>query len=277
VNACRPWLAPLLIAAAAGPVLADPLGASFLVPSRYTTAQTEAITVRFGSGAGFDTTPDPWPSDRVEWMLVRGGPTQENRHDVRPAKAADDFVTVEIAHPGVTLIGVDQKPDVIDVTGAELKAFAAAHLGETAARARIARLGDDQKVRVRRVASAKTLIRVADGAITRPSATALGKTGQVVELRPLIDPTVVAPGTDLPLWVYVGGVKRPGVKVEATHVASGKQVSFETGRGGAGHVRIPAAGVWRVAAYFIEPAGDAAATWVLRSATLTFETKGAGR
>ena len=56
----------------------------------------------------------------------------------------------------------------------------------------------------------------------RPSAIATSKTGQAVEMRLIADATAIPVGSDLPLRVYVGGEKKVGVKVRATHVASGK-------------------------------------------------------
>ena len=69
-----------------------------------------------------------------------------------------------------------------------------------AAKADSRRVTGGQTVRVRRVESATTMVRVPtpDGRALS-SATAMSKTGQAVEIRPLFDPTVLRVGRDIPL------------------------------------------------------------------------------
>lgn len=267
-----------MLLAVVGPAFADPPTVSFLTPSKHVSALAETLSLRFVAGAAKDARPVAWPSDEIEWLFVRGGGTQENRDRVRPEDPKDDFVALQIKHPGVTLVGVDRRPVVREMTGDELRTF----LRQNVAPAERAGLpAGDRQLRVRHVASAHTLIRAAAaGNEDSPSGIATSKTGQKVEIRPLFDPSAAHVGSDLPQWSYVEGSKKAGVKVQATNVATGKTATFLTDAGGSGHFRITDAGLWRVEFHHAEPLkGDSKADWVIYSATLTFEvaTKGADR
>jgi hypothetical protein len=264
---------------AAGLASAAQPAVSFLSASKYTVTLGESLTLRFDVGAAKDAQPVPWPSGEVSWLFVRAGPTQENRHDVRPERAQDNCISLKIEQPGVTLIGADQRPIRHEVTAAELRAF----LSRNAARdqgGQVDGLGPDAKLRVRQVTSAKALIRVQDqSGRVLPSAVATSKTGQAVEIRPHFDPTAARVGSDIAVTVYVDGDKRTGAKVQATSVATGKTEAFVTDASGSGHFRVTDPGLWRVEAHYAQPpAGEPSADWVIYSATLTFEaTEGAGR
>ncbi|HPM25307.1 MAG TPA: DUF4198 domain-containing protein [Phycisphaerae bacterium] len=264
----------IAFAAASSALAAVPAG-SYLVPSKHEAAIGDVLTLRFDAGAAKDAQPAPWPAAGVPWLFVRGGPTQENRHDVRPARSADNFTSVTIEHPGVTLIGANPAPTIAEVSADEWRACLALNTGETASRGTSPA---DRPVRVRHVVSTKTLVRVAaeDGRRT-PSAIATSKSGQVVEIRPHFDPTAAQPGGDIPLTFYVDGDKRPAAKVRATNVATGKAEEFVTDGGGSGHFRITDAGAWRVEAHFAQPLeSDPSADWVIYTATLTFEIAAGG-
>lgn len=266
--------AGLFVAAAAA---AAPPAAAFLTPATHTARVGEQVALRIRSGPAQSAQPAPWPAAEIEWLLVRSGTTQENRHQPRPAREGDDFVTVEIKDPGVTLIGADQRPAVRECTGRELIEFLNEHVSRQLAERGVRPPAPDSTCRVRHVLSAKALIRADAGAAAQPSGVALGKTGQAVELRPLVDPTTAKVGGDVPLCFYIAGDKTAGVKVQATHVATGQVGVFVTDSAGSGFVRIRQPGLWRVAAHHAAPLeNDPAADWVLYTATLTFEVpKGA--
>lgn len=264
----------LLILAAAAAVAAQP-ATTFLTPGRHALGVGESVELRFVAGAAKDAQPTPWPSDEVTWMLVRGGPMQENRHEVRPARAGDDYVPVPVQHAGVTVIGVDRRPAIFELPAAELRSYLKDIVSPSPATRNLAEVPADKKVRVRHVASAKTLIRA--GNDTVGSALAVAKTGQAVELLPLLDPTVAPPGSDLPLVTYIDGGKVSGVQVQATHVATGKTASFFSDAGGSGYLPLSVAGVWRVVLQHAEPlVGDPGADWAIYTATLTFEVGARG-
>ncbi len=270
------WGCAVLLATV--PTLAGAPMVSFLTPARHTAAPAERVQLRVATGLATDAQPGPWPGSDVAWLFVRDGPTQENRHEVHPDTADGDAIAVELTHPGVALIGVERRPAVLAMTGAELQSFSERNAGPVAAEKTRA-LTADRALRVRHLASAKTLIRVQAGGESLTSAIATSKTGQSADIRPHFDPTAAQVGSDLPLTIYVEGDKQAGVKVQATNATTGKTESFTTDGGGSGHFRISDAGVWRVEFHRVSPLRDEPeADWAIYSATLTFEVtaKGAG-
>jgi len=267
----------LTVLVVTGTALAAPPTASFLTPSDFTPQLGAAVDLRFRTG----TAGDAWPAGQVQWLFVRGGATQENRHDVRPEQPKSDFVALEIKHAGVTLVGVDLQPTILELTGVELRSFLVANAADAAVLRKARALAPQGKHRVRHVASAKTLMRALPReGLAQPSAIATSKTGQAVEMRLLVDPTLTPIGGDVPLRVYVNGEKKTGVKVRATCVATGKAQTFITDSVGSGHFCLNAAGQWRVEVHHARPLeGDDSADWVIHTATLTFKTtrKGAER
>lgn len=263
------------LAAVAGAAWAAPPAASFLSPSQYTFRPGDALTLRYEVGPAQAAQPTAWPADEIEWFFVRGGGEQENRHEVRPERADDNFIRVIVPHAGVTVLGTNRTTVLKEVTGDELRAFAEQNLAELPEAAKS--LAADRKLRVRHYSSAKTFIRADDGSV-EPSAIAARRTGQKVELRPLFDATVAHVGSDLALFAYVDGAKQPGALVRATHVASGKFQTLTTDAEGSGHFRIDATGAWRVEFHkLVPPDGNAGANWVLYTGTLSFEVKGAAQ
>ena len=281
MNRPNGWFVNLLLAAAvAGATYASPPTATYLAPDRHVAGLGEAVELRFVAGAAKDAPATRWPSDQGKLMLVRSGGTQQNRHAVRPARDTDNFVKVDIVQPGVTVIGVDQQPVLLDMTGAELRTFVERNVGDAVAIEKAGALKDDQKLHVRHFASAKTLIRVpAEKGGLRPSALATSKTTLTVELRLGLDPTAVKVGSDVPLTVYIDGIKKEGIKIEATNIAACKTSAFHAVGAGTGYFPLTDAGIWRVAFEHAEPVtDDPAADWAIYSGTLTFEAaKGAGQ
>lgn len=269
----------LLLWLLAGPALAADLPVPFLTPNRFVVTQGEAVAVRLAVGDAPTARPAAWPTEGVAWLFVRGGPTQTNRHDVRADRPQDGAVAVKIEHPGVTLIGADQRPVVLNLVGEEWRAFLRTHVAELSGAA-AARLPDGpQTVRVRQVGSTKTLVRAAraDGQVNS-SPIATSKSGQAVEIRPLFDPTAIRLGSDLPMRLYVDGGNCVGAHGRATHVPTGRSATFVADAVGSAFFRVTDSGLWRVEFHHAVPlAGDADADWALYSATLTFEVaKGAG-
>lgn len=270
---------PLFLAAV--PALAAPPTVSFLTPSKYSANLGAALTLRFEVGAAKTAQPAAWPTGEVGWLFIRGGKTQENRHDVRPQNSQDNFVPLRIEYAGVTLVGADRRSPTLETTGAELRAFVEQNVAAGPAAQKAQSLPADSKLRVRQIASTKTLIRAPDpnGQLI-PSAIATSKTGQAVEIRSNFDPTAATVGSDLPLSVYVDGDKLPGAKVQATNVTTGQTTTYIADNGGAGYFHITDAGVWRVEFHHAVPLqNDPVADWVIYSATVTFEVaeKGGGQ
>ncbi len=261
----------LALLAAAGAALADVPKTTFLKPDKHVAAVGDTVQLHFVDGAARTARPVPWPGERIEWMFVRGGPEATNKEKVQPARKGDNFVPVTIKHPGVTLVGIDERPEVREMTNAELRAFVKRNVATRGHTPDVP--NNDEQVRVRHVRSSKTLIRVPDEeGRDLPSAIATSKSGQRSEFRAIFDPTLVAVGSDLPVWFYVDGSKRPDVKVQATHVQTGKTLTFDTDPKGSGHFRVSALGTWRVQAHHLQKAeNDPDADWTLHTATLSFE------
>ncbi len=267
----------LLLLTAAVPAWAGPPTVYYLNPGKYVATPGESLALRLDAGLAGSARPAPWPGEGAARLLVRAGPTQENRHQVQPERPQDDFVSVSVAHSGVTLIGADFQPAIIELSGAELRSFLEANV---AGADQLKLPSADRRVRVRQVACGKTLVRAGAGADNGPSGIAASKTGQAVEIQPLFDPTAAVVGSDLPLRVYIQGDKKSAAKVQATSLAGGKTTSLTTDLVGSGHFRITDPGLWRVEFHHAQPlSDDSGADWLLYSATLTFEVpdKGANR
>jgi hypothetical protein len=264
------WLGALTGVLALGLSPAAAQSVMYLGPQTYQARVGERLRLHVDTGRGLAVQRAEWPTDRVAWFLVRAGGTQQNRDRVQPERAGEGFVTVPLDHVGVTLIGMDAKPRVTDLPAQDFRTLLTAHVGDGAPRT--------GSVRVRRIESAKTLVRVlADQAVPAHSAIAQSKTGQAAEIRPLADPTMVKAGSDLPVRVYVDGSKKARVRVSATSVAAGKTYEFVTDATGAGHFRVTHPGVWRIEFCHVEPlANDQQADWALYCATLTFQVASEG-
>ncbi|MBU0640937.1 MAG: DUF4198 domain-containing protein [Planctomycetes bacterium] len=253
----------------------------YLAPQSYRAQTGQQISLGIVQGGPVSVQRASWPTEQTSWFYVRVAGTQQNRTRVQPADGHGTNVLVPLEHAGVTLIGLDSTPEVVEIAASQWRSFLARRSAPGAEPHRSKGTGTADKVRVRRVASAKTLVRVGttSGEVTH-SATAQSKTGQPAEIRPLADPTMATVGSDLPVRAYIDGGKKAGVRVLATNVAEGKTCEFVTDQTGAGFFRVSHPGAWRVEFHHAEPTiNDPQADWVLYSATLTFEVvqEGAGK
>lgn len=71
--------------------------------------------------------------------------------------------------------------------------------------------------------------------------------GDEAELRPLVPPERVVPGSDLPVMVYLGGERARGVKLYAFG-PGGRVIEATTGNAGVADLRINALGDWTLRA-----------------------------
>jgi hypothetical protein len=245
----------------------------FLRTERFEMALGERLRVGFQDQRGEALAAAAWPK-RFDWFFVRAGGGQENLAVPRPA-AGRRTLAIELTRPGITLIGADPAERVEELSLSDLRAFLAQRMAPgslpTALEPRPG-AGASEMLRVRRVESAKALVRVLgkDGFLPN-SATAQSKTGQAVEIRPLADPTSVPVNSDLPLRIYVPNPGKAGTRVSARHLATGRTHTFLTDRMGTGFFTVTAAGVWTVEAHHARPAPDKDADWEIYSATLIFE------
>lgn len=244
-----------------------------LSPSSYQAQPGQTIELRLLAGEARAAAAQAWRAADVAWFFVRDAAVQSNVEQIQPA-ADGQTLSVRVDRPGVTVIGLDRSPFVERVRAAELDAFLEAHAASPAPAGAARRANADAPLRVKRVESARTMVRVRDpaGGDAAGSAAAMSRTGQAVETRPLFDPTLLASGSELPLRVYAGGRARKGVTVRATHVGTGAVHDVLTDGEGITALPIDRTGVWRVEFHVSDPAGrDDAADLVLYSGTMTFE------
>jgi hypothetical protein len=271
----------LIAAGFAAATAAEP-AVTYLTPETFKPDVGQTLTLRVNTGSAARTDLAPWPADQLNWFFVRGGGTQQNRPNIA-AKAHDaNAAEFAVSQPGVSVIAVNFKPSVVEMSGDDLKRFLLQNVAGAERDPRVAALNGKTTVRVRRIESATALVRAPErsGHELAPSAIATSKLGLPGELRSLMDPTVANAGSDWAVRIYIEGSNRPGGKVQATSLADGKTQSAIADASGAARFHIGTGGVWRVEFHDAQPLqNDPQADWVLRSATLSFEvpTEGAGK
>jgi hypothetical protein len=94
----------------------------------------------------------------------------------------------------------------------------------------------------------KTVIAVrgADGALPPPAAAVTARFGFTLEITPLMDPSALEPGGDLPLRVQFDGPGLAGAEVLAGHDSEPVRPRAVTGEAGEAVLRIDRAGRWLV-------------------------------
>ncbi len=253
----------------AGSAWAQP--AAFLVPESHSVrvgapVSLRAMERRDGKVEGVD-----WPRE-YRWFYVRIAGTQQNRDAENGPKAAAEqpqLVSVSAPGPGVAMIGLDYTSRIEEWSGAQIAEFRG-HAGRAAVEA-------EAPARVKRLVSATTLVRVTDeNGSTGGDGTATTKAGQKVEIRMLMDPTVIEPGFDLAVRVYVEGDGVANARVIATHVESGAVQTVVCDKKGIGHFKVERAGAWRVEFHEFRELKEGEAAWVAASASTTFETPAKG-
>ena len=246
--------------------------ALFLEPASAVVARGERVelTAAVGVGGG-EGVARAWPAERIHHFFARTAWTQENRDTLA---AGQDGLTAGWAAelPGVMVLGCDLSPRVEVVPGESFSAFVGRVL-PSSRRAAFGALPAAGEVSVRRVESAKALVRV-EAAGEQPVSVATSKTGQAVEIRPLMDPTALAPGGDLLLKIYAAIPGPAAGVVLATNTTTGESLSVETDDTASANLTIPSAGRWRVEFHAVMPIADEDAQWLIHTATLTFDVAG---
>jgi hypothetical protein len=178
---------------------------------------------------------------------------------------------VKIDTPGAAIIGVDFKPRAVTLDAAALRKFAHEHAD--------AELPDTVKgdVVVRLVESVKTAIRVGQSEEGQ-SGTVSEKTAQLVELRPVFDPTGIGIGSDIPVQAIADHAKIKTARLIAIHTPSGERQDVRAGPTGTASFKLSKAGPWRIEfCHLVQVPKDQkpedGAAWILWTATFTFETR----
>lgn len=107
------------------------------------------------------------------------------------------------------------------------------------------------------------------GGVKAPISSSSSRFGDEAELRPLVPPERVVPGSDLPVMAYLGGERARGVAVYAFG-PKGRVLKAITGNAGVADLRIDALGEWK-----IRVAGDVAGVQMV--AELEFSNEIGGR
>lgn len=249
----------------------------FLKPHGFRIEHGSEIKLTVSTGTPAKSQATPWPTEQIEWFYVRVAGTQENRDTVKPAAQDQDSISWPAEHVGETLIGLDTKPIVQNVTPEELKKLLAD--ANTASSNKITATATPQPLRLAIVESMKTIVNVVrDGASARSLPVSVSKTAQAVEIRLLADPLRTRTESDLPFRAYVNGVKLPNARVFATN-PTGVRVEVKTDRMGIGNLNVTQAGVWLLEFWHVRPAtGDEKAKFdfLAHHATYVFEIPAGG-
>ncbi len=270
-------MAATLVACAWAAMAAD-LPVMYLTPETYTPTVGQPLLLRAQLGTPLRAADTAWPQDRLASLFVLGGGTRLNRPTLPPSARDVNATEVTIAHPGVTVIGCNEQPQVTALTGEELRGFLRQNLAAADENPEVQALAGVKQVRVRRIASAVTQVRSPEAGLRAPSPLALAKVGLRNEIRPLMDPTATPVGRDVAVRVYVEGSKVAGAKVQATNLAQGTTQDKRTDDTGATYFTMTAAGTWRIEFHVAQKlSDDPEADWLVRSATLTFETPAEGK
>lgn len=273
-----------LLAVAASCTLAQE--ALFLEPADATVAVGDGVL--FSAVAGNEA--QAWPTDRVEHFFARTAWTQENRDTLEAgetltplgaqggvdvplgAEAVETIAVWPAELPGVLMLGCDFSPRLETVGADSFRAFVERVLPTS----RVAGLGlipAEGEVTIRRVESVKALVLVeAEGA--HPASIATSKTGQVVEIRALFDPTAVAIGSDLAVKVYAALPGPAEGVVIATNTTTGEVTRAITNASATAVITITGAGRWQLEFHAVSSIDDSEAAWEVHTATLTFDVAG---
>lgn len=206
--------------------------------------------------------------DQAAWLYGLGdhgahnytAASPEHRAALRPSDLMEGSQAV--------VFGVDLLPRIVEMPAAEFAAMSIRAGFEHAAPAA------GEPVRVRRIESSRALVRVRTGADAEHSEVVMAKRGERAEIRPLFDPTLALHPSAMPVRVYIDGDGAAGMRVWATHLATGAaQSAISDGRGIA-QLEVAGPGPWLVEFHHVYPVGpgDDEADWVVFTGTMVFES-----
>lgn len=253
-----PVIAQTAAAPASGP---KPL---FLRPSSPDAIECAVVSYQVDTLERAVASEAAWP-DPVKRLFIRSPGFQENRSAEDAPKAAfgQRSVAVTLEHPGVTLVGIDLAPLDLDWPAESLRALAGA------APHAIPGTG---AVRARLIECAKSIVRVGSGPGSHETV-GTSKAGQVVEIRPFMDPAASPVGSDVALKVYIRGDAVQDAVVTATNASTGEVQHVNLAPSGNGFFHVASPGLWRLEfRKAIRTEKENQPPWTVYSATLTFAT-----
>lgn len=258
--------------------LAFPASAQSLarfVPAEVEASGSGSVELRFVRESTHAVELQPWPAREIGWLFVRGEGTQRN-YDALPPLAADATrLNLELEGPGPLLVGWDLPPRVEPMHPVVLRVFIAERSHDRPVPRAIQALAEYETVRVLRLESLALVVGPPAGAAPAGApAIAISKAGLRMELRALLDPSFLAPGSDLPFRLYLPEGGREDVLVRCVHLESRATHPLTLTQDGSVRARPDRPGAWmleatRVRALDGSPAAQGAAL-ELASTTLVF-------
>lgn len=240
----------------------EPVG--FLVPNSRSAAVGSRVQLEWRADFTDVSRKRPFPTGEVAWLFLRIAGTQSNWDAVTTKDPSQVELPVPLTEVGVALIGLDLRPREGWATGPQWAS-------------RLRTLGIElsvgDKVWIREHRSAAVLVRSL-GSDPDPEASqaATAKTGLDAEIRALMDPTTLVPGSDLAFRVFDNGAAIPRAVVVATSERTGRTQTVSCDDSGIGHVRIEAGGVWRLEFQHARELPDRPG-WKLIVGSLNFEVR----
>jgi len=236
---------------------------------------TGSVELRFVRESTHAVEFQPWPAGEIGWLFVRGEGTQSNYDALTPLAADATRLSLELEGPGPLLVGWDLPPRVEPMHPVVLRIFTGERSHDRSVPRAVQTLAENRTVPVLRLESLALVVGTPAGAVSAgPSAVAISKAGLRMELRALLDPGSLAPGSDLPFRLYLPEGGREDVLVRCVHLESGATQALTLAQDGGVRARPDRPGAWmleatRVRALDASPAVQGAAL-ELASTTLVF-------
>lgn len=235
-----------------------------LTPDRFHTTPSQPITLSYPSPTASEFPAAP------AWFFVRLAGTQENRDATNAtAPSPDGTLALPLPLAGVALIGLDLPTETSEWDAQTFTTFA-----QSAGRHDLCPTTPST---VEHRISAATIVRISNEANSAGNApsdpTATSKAGLAAEIRPLMDPSALGVGSDLPIRIYIDGDAVAAARVSATHEATGTIINAATDSKGIATVRIDHAGKWTIRFHTITELTaekDPHPVWRATSGSLTF-------
>ncbi len=214
-----------------------------------------------------------WPAGDIGWLFVREEGTQRNYDALAPDSGDRTLLRLERETTGAVLVGWDRPPRDEPVSCDGLRAFVEALAPGVVLPQEIEALLARQTLLVRRLESLALVEAPREsGEPIAPSAVSTSKSGQRMELRPLLDPTFVAAGSDFVFRLHLPEGGEEQIFLRAVHLASGETRPVLRAEQGTLRAELDRAGPWRIEAHRLrrlESGADAALE--LASSTLVFD------
>lgn len=238
----------------------------FLRPSSPDAVECAVVSFEVDTLDRSMVTEATWP-EGIDRIFVRSPGFQVNLSSEQAPRPVigQRSMAITLEHPGVTLIGIDLARSDLDWPVESFRVL-------TGAGATPESIPDAGTVRARLIECANSIVRVGSGPGSTESV-GTSKAGQVVEIRPLMDPAVAPVGSDVPLKAYIRGDAVKDAVVTATNASTGEVQDVHLARSGTGFFHVASPGLWRLEfRKAVRTEKENQPPWTVYSATLTFAT-----